>query len=145
MFSQARSLPTCLFNNIESLKGSILFIISSLQLIGWRKNARHLLLYITDAGFHFAGDGKVCSFLLCSVITHTSKMNCMLNKKKTCTFPNSFMFVFFVQLGGAIIPHTGECLMGQQVNNQPVDYNQYDRLVSSGTLVHCGYCQHCLY
>ena len=31
----------------------------SLQLIGWRQNARHLLLYITDAGFHYAGDGKV--------------------------------------------------------------------------------------
>lgn len=30
-----------------------------LQLIGWRRNARHLLLYITDAGFHYAGDGKV--------------------------------------------------------------------------------------
>ena len=30
------------------------------QIIGWRENARHILVYLTDAGFHFAGDGKVC-------------------------------------------------------------------------------------
>lgn len=37
------------------------YLISSIswQLIGWRTNARRLLLYISDAGFHFAGDGKV--------------------------------------------------------------------------------------
>ena len=29
------------------------------QLIGWRDNARHLLLYDTDADSHQAGDGKV--------------------------------------------------------------------------------------
>ena len=30
-----------------------------LQLIGWRDVSRKLVLFITDAGFHFAGDGKV--------------------------------------------------------------------------------------
>ena len=29
--------------------------------IGWRDSARHLLLFTTDAGFHYAGDGKVIS------------------------------------------------------------------------------------
>lgn len=28
--------------------------------IGWRVVSRKLLLFSTDAGFHFAGDGKVC-------------------------------------------------------------------------------------
>lgn len=27
--------------------------------IGWRKHARRLLVFSTDAGFHYAGDGKV--------------------------------------------------------------------------------------
>lgn len=29
------------------------------NMIDWRDNARHLLLYISDAGFHFAGDGRI--------------------------------------------------------------------------------------
>lgn len=28
--------------------------------IGWRENVRKLLVFSTDAGFHYAGDGKVC-------------------------------------------------------------------------------------
>ena len=27
--------------------------------IGWREQSRKMLLFSTDAGFHFAGDGKV--------------------------------------------------------------------------------------
>lgn len=27
--------------------------------IGWREQARRLLVFSTDAGFHYAGDGKV--------------------------------------------------------------------------------------
>lgn len=27
--------------------------------IGWRNQARRLLVFSTDAGFHYAGDGKV--------------------------------------------------------------------------------------
>ena len=33
--------------------------LNLVQLIGWRQVSRKLLLFITDAGFHFAGDGKV--------------------------------------------------------------------------------------
>ena len=29
--------------------------------IAWRTNARRLLVFSTDAGFHYAGDGKVGS------------------------------------------------------------------------------------
>lgn len=29
--------------------------------IGWRPQARRLLVFSTDAGFHYAGDGKVCT------------------------------------------------------------------------------------
>jgi len=34
--------------------------------IGWRGRSRKMLLYSTDAGFHYAGDGKV----RLSVCTH---------------------------------------------------------------------------
>lgn len=27
--------------------------------IGWRKAARHLVIFSTDASFHYAGDGKL--------------------------------------------------------------------------------------
>lgn len=30
--------------------------------IGWREKARRLLVFSTDAGFHYAGDGKVRHF-----------------------------------------------------------------------------------
>lgn len=33
--------------------------------IGWREKARRLLVFSTDAGFHYAGDGKV-SYLVIS-------------------------------------------------------------------------------
>lgn len=32
--------------------------------IGWRNQSRKLLLFSTDAGFHYAGDGKVFGFIL---------------------------------------------------------------------------------
>lgn len=31
--------------------------------IGWRERARKLLVFSTDAGFHYAGDGKVWFFV----------------------------------------------------------------------------------
>lgn len=34
------------------------------KIIGWRDLSRKLLLYITDAGFHFAGDGKLAGIVL---------------------------------------------------------------------------------
>ena len=34
-----------------------------LQFIGWRPVSRKILLYISDAGFHFAGDGLVSGIM----------------------------------------------------------------------------------
>ncbi|XP_029033971.1 integrin beta-PS-like [Osmia bicornis bicornis] len=31
--------------------------------IGWRQNARHLIVFSTDAGFHIAGDGRVAGII----------------------------------------------------------------------------------
>lgn len=36
--------------------------------IGWREQARRLLVFSTDAGFHYAGDGKVFSVLFSSAV-----------------------------------------------------------------------------
>ena len=45
---------------VSSTSLSYINRITILQLIGWRDISRKLLLFITDAGFHYAGDGKVC-------------------------------------------------------------------------------------
>lgn len=59
--------------------------------IGWRDQARRLLVFSTDAGFHYAGDGKVI----------------------TSYFHNSIIIIksnnIFLQLGGVITPNDGEC------------------------------------
>ena len=33
--------------------------IFHLQTVGWRDDARHIVIYLTDAGYHFAYDGLV--------------------------------------------------------------------------------------
>lgn len=38
--------------------------------IGWRERARRLLLFSTDAGFHYAGDGKVRFFIISYILNH---------------------------------------------------------------------------
>ena len=40
------------------------------QLIGWREVSRKIILFITDAGFHFAGDGKVSWVYFSHSLTH---------------------------------------------------------------------------
>ena len=45
----------------------MIFMLLFLQIIGWRDNARHILVYLTDAGFHFAGDGKVSIYCMVKV------------------------------------------------------------------------------
>ena len=42
---------------------AVIVVIPCMQVIGWRSNARHLLIYITDAGFHHAADGYVSVWL----------------------------------------------------------------------------------
>lgn len=63
------------------------------QQIAWREQARRLLVFSTDAGFHYAGDGKV----------------------RVPPLPPHFIFFIiiffsiFYQLGGVITPNDGEC------------------------------------
>lgn len=48
--------------NIDGPEGGLDAIMQSIvcdHLIGWRRDARHLLIYTSDASFHFAGDGRV--------------------------------------------------------------------------------------
>lgn len=48
--------------NLDSPEGGFDAIVQAIvcgEEIGWRDEARRLLLFTTDAGFHYAGDGKV--------------------------------------------------------------------------------------
>ena len=57
---QVRAAPVS--GNLDAPEGgfdAIMQVIKCKEQIGWRDNARHLLLFSTDAGFHYAGDGKV--------------------------------------------------------------------------------------
>lgn len=57
---QVRSAPVS--GNLDAPEGgfdAIMQAIKCKDAIGWRDNARHLLLFSTDAGFHYAGDGKL--------------------------------------------------------------------------------------
>ena len=62
------------------------------QVIGWRSDSVHMLLFITDASYHSAGDGKVdylsyvndsfihvhaCTYVLCTIL-HTYVCTCVL-------------------------------------------------------------------
>ena len=39
--------------------------------IGWREKSRKLLVFSTDSGFHYAGDGKVSTSYIMPTPTHT--------------------------------------------------------------------------
>ena len=61
MQTQVQEAPVS--GNLDAPEGGFDAIMQAIMCkddIGWRSNARHLLLYSTDAGFHYAGDGKVC-------------------------------------------------------------------------------------
>lgn len=48
--------------NIDGPEGGFEAIMQAIMCkkeIGWRKDARHLLIYASDASYHLAGDGKV--------------------------------------------------------------------------------------
>jgi protocadherin alpha len=48
--------------NLDSPEGGFDAIMQAIvcqKQIGWRQKARHLLVFSTDADFHFAGDGRV--------------------------------------------------------------------------------------
>ena len=48
--------------NLDAPEGGFDAIMQAIvckEKIRWRSNARRLLVFSTDAGFHYAGDGKV--------------------------------------------------------------------------------------
>lgn len=48
--------------NLDAPEGGFDAIMQAVvcrEKIGWRAKARRLLVFSTDAGFHYAGDGKV--------------------------------------------------------------------------------------
>lgn len=52
--------------NLDAPEGGFDAIMQAVvckQEIGWRDKARRLLVFSTDAGFHYAGDGKVSTIL----------------------------------------------------------------------------------
>jgi hypothetical protein len=38
------------------------------DVIGWRNDSRKLIVFSTDAGFHYAGDGRVCNKYIITII-----------------------------------------------------------------------------
>lgn len=76
--------------------------------IGWRDQARRLLVFSTDAGFHYAGDGKVKHhWVPCIAKSETNSI-----------------FARF-QLGGVITPNDGECHLnheGKYTHSTVLDY-----------------------
>lgn len=52
--------------NLDAPEGGFDAIMQAVvcrEQIGWREKARRLLVFSTDAGFHYAGDGKVRHFV----------------------------------------------------------------------------------
>lgn len=53
--------------NLDSPEGGLDAMMQAMvctKEIGWRQNARHFIVFSTDANFHIAGDGRVCKRLL---------------------------------------------------------------------------------
>lgn len=53
--------------NLDAPEGGFDAIVQAIVCkdeIGWRNESRRLILFSTDAGFHYAGDGKVCDMQL---------------------------------------------------------------------------------
>ena len=53
--------------NIDSLEGgfdALMQVLACDDIIGWREDARHLLIYVSDGTFHHEGDGLVGIFLI---------------------------------------------------------------------------------
>ena len=53
---------TILSYNNDAIEGgfdALIQVILCKETIGWRKNSKKLIVFSTDAGYHYAGDGKV--------------------------------------------------------------------------------------
>ena len=120
-------------------------------MIGWREVSRKLLLYLSDAGFHFAGDGLVSMLathpdLLFTQITwvykhtqththtHTRASRCYnYTLRFSCAFAST-------QLGGVVQPHDGQCHMEDLQPDRltgNIVYQHWNRLVTIHHLIPC--------
>ena len=114
---------------INTTRHVMMFII---QLIGWRDVSRKLLLYITDAGYHFAGDGKV-NIINYAYYWPTVSMQALRARrslKSLATF-SIIVTIVFLQLGGLILPHTSTCMMpndGPHTGDEPVEFMNAETL-----------------
>lgn len=82
--------------------------------IGWRERARKLLVFSTDAGFHYAGDGKVWLFIK-SIYYALCKQT------------------FYFQLGGIIKPNDGQCHLdfgGTYTHSTLQDYPSISQVIT---------------
>lgn len=60
--SQEKVEEAAVSGNLDAPEGGFDAIMQAVvcrEQIGWREKARRLLVFSTDAGFHYAGDGKV--------------------------------------------------------------------------------------
>ena len=55
----------------EAMFDGIMQAVVCREVVGWREDARRLLLVLTDNGYHIAGDGRVCH-----IIAHLDYMDC---------------------------------------------------------------------
>lgn len=61
IFNQDKVQKAPVSGNLDAPEGGFDAIMQAIVCgqIGWRERARKLLVFSTDAGFHYAGDGKV--------------------------------------------------------------------------------------
>lgn len=84
------------------------------DVVGWRERARHLVLVLTDATYHSAGDGRVSrGDVRCpvSLLSHPP------------------LSPLSLQLARIVQPHDGKCYVPLPQGNETVYYEAWDRFV----------------
>lgn len=86
---QVRNAPVS--GNLDEPEGGFDAIMQAIVCrleIGWREKARRLLVFSTDAGFHYAGDGKVREVMAFSILLAMCKIFTLIitkhNKQNIC-------------------------------------------------------------
>ena len=104
------------------------------DIIGWRQRARHLLLMVTDADFHSAGDGRLGG------VVRPNDGTCYLEKGSgqlfTYTKAEEFDYPSVFQINDNLIKNDIVPLFAV------TDRQQYDRLVSNDSvcIIHFDIC-----
>lgn len=127
---------TSLFTRSGATRSDCRFLFSK-DVIGWRNDSRKLIVFSTDAGFHYAGDGRVrnrCTLKMNTISNFPRAINyrSLLSERRlisegqvcshmmtiglsplvTCRLPHCSSLPFSrLQLAGIIEPNDGECHM----------------------------------